>query len=95
MNDDLTEDEWDTLGFVVASEYRPTVMEALTDAPKTPSMIQESIDNDDLAHISRALSAFVERDMAECKNPNAKKGRIYALTEKGEQIYEKYEEMHQ
>ena len=37
-------------------------------------------------HISKVLNQLKEHGLVECINPEAKRGRFYRLTEKGEEI---------
>lgn len=37
-------------------------------------------------HISKVLGELKAHELVECINPEAKKGRLYRLTEKGEDI---------
>lgn len=40
-------------------------------------------------HISATLRQLKEHELIECINPEARKGRLYRLTEKGEGIVDK------
>lgn len=42
-------------------------------------------------HISKVLSELKAHELVECINPEARKGRLYRLTEKGEEIVENLE----
>ena len=42
-------------------------------------------------HVSKVLSEFKAHELIECINPEAKKGRLYRLTDKGEEIFENLE----
>ena len=39
-------------------------------------------------HISNTLRQLKEHDLVECINPEVRKGRLYRLTDKGEEIIE-------
>lgn len=79
-------DDWDVYGKVVASEYRQRVLHALRDRPRTPTQIANRISKHQ-SHVSKTLQELDEMGLVECLNPDAKKGRLYHLTENGEQIH--------
>lgn len=82
-------DVWDDIGFVISSRYRVEVLRILAAGPSTPSGIA---DQSDLAisHISRALRRLRERSMVELLvSEDKKKGRIYGITEHGEDVWNK------
>jgi predicted transcriptional regulator len=51
----------DNAGYIVSSQYREYVIEALLEGPKTPSKINEYHEDPGLAHISRALKELDEK----------------------------------
>ena len=60
-------------------------MKSLEDEVKIPSKIAE--DSDILQnHISAVLKQLKEHELVECINPEVRKGRLYILTDKGEEI---------
>ena len=60
-------------------------MKSLEDEVKIPSKIAE--DSDILQnHISAVLKQLKEHELVECINPEVRKGRLYRLTDKGEEI---------
>jgi DNA-binding MarR family transcriptional regulator len=80
-----TEETMEQVSFIVSSQYRESVVEELTDGMSTPSKIAESQDRS-IAHVSRALCEMRERGLVELLVPESrKKGRIYAITDKGEE----------
>ena len=84
-------DEWNAIGFVISSSYRVTVLRRLNTGPATPSQIAN---DEDIAitHVSRALNELGDRDLVELLVPeNRRKGRVYGITEKGEQIWNQME----
>lgn len=83
--------DWDVYGKIVASEYRQQVLHSLHDHPKTPTQIANEIKKHQ-SHVSKTLQEIVEFDLAKCLNPNAKKGRLYELTEQGESLHSQLEE---
>lgn len=78
--------DWDVYGKVVASEYRQQVLHALHERPKTPTQIAEEIGKHQ-SHVSKTLRELVDLDLAKCVNPDAKKGRLYKLTDQGKEIH--------
>ncbi len=77
--------DWDTYGFVKASNYRSSVMIALSETPKTPSDLSEELDLR-LSHVSNTLTELSEKGLVECLTENRSKGRIYATTDDGDEI---------
>jgi len=82
--DDLSTDQYDAVGEVVASTYRQTALEELADAPATPSTL-ETRTGHGIAHISRALQQLRDLGLVELLvSEDRRKGRIYGLTDAGE-----------
>lgn len=87
MKNDGSE-EWDSIGFVISSQYRVAVLRHLSEGPATPSRIASQEDYQ-ISHISNALTTLRERAMVELLVPEErKKGRIYGLTPKGRRVWE-------
>lgn len=83
--------EWDDIGYVISSRYRTLVMSRLADGPATPSKIAEDVDVV-TTHISRALQELRDRSLVELLVPeNRKKGRVYGLTQEGEEVWKRIE----
>lgn len=84
-------DVWDDVGFVISSQYRVAVLRDLAAGPSTPSNIAEEADLA-ISHISRALGKLRDRSMVELLvSEDQKKGRVYGITERGEQVWRKIE----
>lgn len=67
------------------SQYRLKVMKSLDGEVKIPSEIAndtEIFQN----HISNTLRQLKEHELIECINPEVRKGRLYRLTETGEEV---------
>ncbi len=79
--------DWDLIGFVVASNYRRKVVEELSKGVKTPKQISKAT-KIRINHVSNLLSDLSAKELLECKNPNAKVGRLYELTDKGNKLSE-------
>ena len=73
------------LGYVVSSTYRTEVMKTLIAKPKIPSKIAADIGIKQ-NHISNVLNQLKEKGLIRLINPEAKKGRIYELTDIGLEI---------
>lgn len=85
--DDETLKIW---AYVNISSYRAKTVKALKDEIKTPSDLAADT-GIRINHISNVLRELKEKDVAECINNSAKKGRIYRLTSLGEVIVEHLE----
>ena len=86
-------EDWDTVSYVIRSQYRVDVLERLSEGPATPSRIARDKDIA-IAHVSRALGGLREddRDMVELLvSEDQKKGRVYGITDKGERVWERLE----
>ena len=75
----------ETLEFVQRSTYRQRVLKSLEGNVLMPTEIAErsSIKTN---HVSKVLSELKSKDLIEIINPEARKGRLYRLTDKGEEI---------
>ena len=60
-------------------------MKFLAGGPNMPSVIARNTDIY-TNHISKVLNQLKEHGLVVCINPEAKRGRFYRLTEKGEEI---------
>lgn len=87
---ELPTEQWDTISFVISSDYRLLVLNQLAAGPEIPSRITA----DDCAHVltehvSRALSELRNRELVELRVPDdQEKYRFYGLTERGEQVWQ-------
>ncbi|WP_324760923.1 ArsR family transcriptional regulator [Haloarcula montana] len=80
--------DWDVVGYVVSSKYRIVVLERLIESPAPPSTIAEDA-SCSVSHISRALQELRNRGLTHLLVPESrKKGRIYGVTDKGNQVWE-------
>lgn len=87
---EFSDELWKEYGYVTSSTYRIKVMKSLDGKTKIPSQIAKDsgiIQN----HISATLRQLKEHNLIECINPEVKKGRLYRLTDKGEEIVNKIE----
>ena len=77
-----------TIEYIEKSKYRSKVLKTLANDAKMPSQISKDtgiVQN----HISNTLRQLKDHDLVECINPEVKKGRLYRLTEYGEEIIDK------
>ncbi len=84
MRDNLKEE----INYVKRSQYRLKVIMSLEDDVKIPSEIAndaEIYQN----YISNTLRQLKEHGLIECINPEVRKGKLYRLTDKGEEIVNK------
>lgn len=88
MNKDTN---WQIVSFIISSSYRRKTLESLQN-PKTPSRLSKEL-NINIAHISRALSELEAKKLVKCLTPESSKGKIYTITETGEKILEKSNEL--
>lgn len=76
--------------YVNRSQCRLKVMKCLDSEVKIPSEIAndtEIFQN----HISNTLRQLKEHELIECINPEVKKGRLYRLTDKGDELVKNLE----
>ncbi len=84
----LPEFDWHAYGLVVGSEYRRKVVISLGTGPKTPTQISEVIEVH-RNHVSATLKELSEAGIVICLTPDLRKGKVFQLTERGRQIFEK------
>jgi len=84
-----SESTLDDVSYIVASDYRLAVVESLNEGMATPSTICEFHGGREeiaLAHVSRALGQLKDKGMVDLLVPeDTQKGRIYGLTEQGQE----------
>lgn len=83
----LTDDEKLSLAaYVLMSSYRERAVNVLHDNVMTPKYIAYHC-KVRTNHISKTLSELKEKGIVVCINEEAHKGRLYKLTELGQEIY--------
>jgi predicted transcriptional regulator len=80
--DDVTLKIW---SYVNISSYRVKAVKALKDEVKTPTQIAANA-GIRTNHMSKVLKELKESGVAECINEEAKKGRLYRLTDVGNEV---------
>ena len=73
---------YNEIGFLKAEKYRIPILRILGKTKCISSEITEKM-GIDFPHVSRTLSELEKYGLIICDTPNRKKGRIYAITEKG------------
>jgi len=77
-----------TIEYIEKSKYRRKVLKTLANNAKMPSEISKDtgiVQN----HISNTLRQLKDHNLVECINPEVRKGRLYRLTDDGEEIVDK------
>lgn len=89
----LSDEMLTEINYVEISKYRTKVMKSLDGEVKIPTEIA----NDSgirTNHISKVLSELKAHELVECINPEVRKGRLYRLTDKGEEIIKNLDDIH-
>jgi len=73
------------MSYVQISKYRTKVVKALDGETKIPTQIAKDSEIRP-NHISKVLSELKAHELVECINPEARKGRLYRLTDKGNEL---------
>lgn len=83
-------EHWDTISFVISSDYRLLVLDQLEAGPEIPSRITDDNHEHILTeHVSRALGELRDQELVELRVPDEReKHRLYGLTEQGERIWQ-------
>ena len=82
---ELSDEMLTEISYVKISQYRTKVINSLDGEILIPTQIAK---NSEIRpnHISKVLSELKAHELAECINPEARKGRLYRLTDKGEKV---------
>ena len=80
---------FEELGFIKVSQNRPKILISLLEGPKTPTQISDDV-KIHRNNVSNYLNGLQKRGIIECINPEVKKGKLYRITPKGNEIIEKY-----
>ena len=73
------------ISYVQIFKYRTKTLKALDGNVKIPSALARD-SGIRTNHISKVLSELKAHELVECINPEARKGRLYRLTDKGEEV---------
>ena len=87
---ELTDEILTEISYVEISSYRKKVMKSLDGEVLIPTKIER---NSKIRpnHISKVLSELKAHELVECINPEVRKGRLYRLTDKGDEIVKNLE----
>jgi len=78
--------DWELYSWVVRGNQRRKVMKVLG-KPRIPTEIKSEAKMS-ITNVSKVLRDFEKRGLVKCLTPQAKTGKVYALTEKGKIIRE-------
>lgn len=87
---ELSDEMLTEINYVNISKYRTKVMKSLDGEVLIPSQIAKN-SGIRTNHISKVLAELKAHELVECINPEVRKGRLYRLTDKGEEIVNKIE----
>ncbi|SNZ12802.1 hypothetical protein SAMN06269185_1932 [Natronoarchaeum philippinense] len=77
----------DEYAWIKASNYRENILVAIGEKPRTPKELAE-MNEYYLSHVSNVLSDLNDHGLAECITPDRNKGRLWQVTQKGEEMVE-------
>ena len=82
---ELSDEMLTEISYVQISSYRKKVMKSLDGEVLIPTQIAK---NSEIRpnHISKVLTELKAHELVECINPEVRKGRLYRLTSKGDEI---------
>ena len=81
----MSNDIYELAGYVMASEYRRLVLTSVYKHMNIPSNIALDVDLR-TNHVSNVLKELKDKGLVECLNENAKKGRLYKITDLGTEV---------
>ena len=82
---ELSDEMLTEISYVNISKYRTKVMKSLDGEVLIPTQIAKN-SGIRTNHISKVLAELKAHELVECINPVVRKGRLYRLTDKGEEI---------
>lgn len=87
---ELSDEMLTEISYVNISKYRAKVMKSLDGEVLIPSQIARN-SGIRTNHISKVLAELKAHELVECINPEVRKGRLYRLTDKGDEIVKNLE----
>ena len=87
---ELSDEMLTEISYVNNSKYRAKVMKSLDGEVLIPSQIARN-SGIRTNHISKVLAELKAHELVECINPEVRKGRLYRLTDKGDEIVKNLE----
>lgn len=82
---ELSDEMLKKISYVKISQYRTKVMKSLDGDVKIPTTIAKDSEIRS-NHISKVLAELKAHELVECINPEIRKGRLYRLTDKGDEL---------
>ena len=82
---ELSDEMLTEISYVEISKYRTKTMKSLEGEVLIPSQIARN-SGIRTNHISKVLSELKSHELVECINHEVRKGRLYRLTNKGEEV---------
>ena len=82
---ELSDEMLTEISYVNISKYRAKVMKSLDGEVLIPTQIARN-SGIRTNHISKVLGELKAHELVECINPEARKGRLYRLTDKGDEL---------
>ncbi len=82
---ELSDEMLTEISYVNISKYRTKVMKSLDGEVLIPTQIARN-SGIRTNHISKVLSELKTHELVECINLEVRKGRLYRLTDKGEEV---------
>ena len=81
----LSDEMLTEISYIKISKYRTKVMKSLDGDVLIPTQIAK---NSDIRpnHISKVLAELKAHELVECINPEVRKGRLYRLTDYGNEV---------
>ena len=87
---ELSDEMLTEISYVQISQYRTKVMKSLDSGIKIPTVIAKDSEIRP-NHISKVLAELKAHELVECINPEVRKGRLYRLTSKGDELVKNIE----
>ena len=87
---ELSDEMLTEISYVKISQYRTKVMKSLDGDVKIPTAIAKDSDIRP-NHILKVLAELKSHELVECINPEVRKGRLYRLTDKGDELVKNLE----
>ena len=82
---ELSDEMLTEISYLNISKYRTKVIKSLDGEVLIPSQIAKN-SGIRTNHISKVLAELKAHELVECINPEVRKGRLYRLTEKGDDL---------
>ena len=87
---ELSDEMLTEISYVNISKYRAKVMKSLDGEVLIPSQIARN-SGIRTNHISKVLAELKAHELVECINPEGRKGSLYRLTDKGDEVVKNLE----